>query len=132
MSNFFKNQRILLGAVLLIFLLCIGFFLYYFLTLSTSSIAQNIEQNLLGTQPENFSDENSPQKVLLSGEEIIDENEVNQIEVSTRDSYYIKINILANTVNIYKQDITGNYLVPFKVFICSIGEDTPLSRYLYD
>lgn len=132
MSNFFKNKKILLGMVLLVFLLlCISFFLYFFLPLSVSSEAQSIEQNLLDTPPENFSYENSTQKVLLSREENIDENKINQIEVSTRDSYYIKVNILTNTVNIYKHDITGNYLVPFKVFICSIGEDTPLSRYLY-
>jgi lipoprotein-anchoring transpeptidase ErfK/SrfK len=39
--------------------------------------------------------------------------------------YYIKINISANVVNIYKKDNQNNYTIPYKVMICSVGENTP-------
>ena len=39
--------------------------------------------------------------------------------------YYIKVNIGANVVTIYKKDANGEYTVPVKAMICSTGEYTP-------
>lgn len=40
-------------------------------------------------------------------------------------SYYIKVNIQAQTVTIYTQDDTGEFTIPVKSMICSTGTSTP-------
>lgn len=41
--------------------------------------------------------------------------------------YYIKVNNQANVVTVYKKDKNGNYTVPVRAMICSIGDATPSS-----
>lgn len=43
--------------------------------------------------------------------------------ISSKYPYYIKVNRLANCVTIYKQDTNGNYTVPVKAMICSVGKN---------
>lgn len=43
--------------------------------------------------------------------------------------YLIKINRVACTVTIYKQDNKGNYTVPVKAMLCSPGWETPLGTF---
>ena len=43
--------------------------------------------------------------------------------------YYIRINRAQNVVTIYSQDASGNYTIPFKAFVCSTGDATPLGTY---
>ena len=43
------------------------------------------------------------------------------------DTYYVKINLMANVVNIYTKDANGNYTVPVKALLCSTGKATPTS-----
>lgn len=45
--------------------------------------------------------------------------------------YYIKVNRQANCVTIYTKDESGNYTVPYKSMICSVGLNnrTPLGTY---
>ena len=132
MSNLLKDKRLLLGIVFItILIFCFCIFICFSLFMPASFNIQGID-NTLEVHSEEFYDENYSQKVVLSEEESTSENVINEIEVSTQDAYYIKVNTLANTVNVYKYDITGNYLVPFNAFVCSIGEDTPLSRYLFN
>lgn len=45
--------------------------------------------------------------------------------------YYIKINNQANVVTIYTKDQNGNYTVPYKAMICSIGTATPAAGNVY-
>lgn len=45
--------------------------------------------------------------------------------------YYIKINNQANVVTIYTKDENGNYTVPYKAMICSIGTATPAAGNVY-
>lgn len=45
--------------------------------------------------------------------------------------YYIKINNHANVVTIYTKDEAGNYTVPYKAMICSIGTATPAAGSIY-
>ena len=42
-----------------------------------------------------------------------------------RKPYYVRINYIANTVNIFTLDENGDYTVPYKVMVCSTGDDTP-------
>lgn len=39
--------------------------------------------------------------------------------------YYVTVNLTDNIVTVYEQDEAGNYTVPKKAFLCSVGEDTP-------
>ena len=39
--------------------------------------------------------------------------------------YYVTVNLTDNIVTVYEQDETGEYNVPIKAFLCSVGEDTP-------
>ena len=43
-----------------------------------------------------------------------------------KESYYIKVNLKANVVTIYK-GVEGNYDTPVNAMICSTGTDTPRS-----
>ena len=131
MSNLLKSKKFFLGIIFIFILIfCFCLFIYFSAFIPASSNIKDID-NAIEIQAEEFYDENYSQKVVISEDENSSENVINEIEVLTQDSYYIKVNTLANTVTVYKYDITGNYLVPFKAFVCSIGEDTPLSRYLY-
>ena len=61
-------------------------------------------------------------------EEKKDNNNTNQQQSTPTKSttpYYIKVNIQANVVTIYKKDANGEYTVPVKAMICSTGEYTP-------
>jgi len=40
-------------------------------------------------------------------------------------SYYIKVNVGANTVTVYSRDAAGNFTQPFMAMVCSTGWDTP-------
>ena len=44
-----------------------------------------------------------------------------------RYPYWIKVNCAANTVTVYGKDADGNYNVPIKAMVCSIGSSTPRS-----
>lgn len=51
----------------------------------------------------------------------------NTSTTNEKSKYYIKINNKANVVTIYKQDNKGEYTIPVKAMICSIGTATPTS-----
>lgn len=60
------------------------------------------------------------------------ESESNKTSTAKKESvdypYYIRVNRQANCVTIYKKDAEGNYTVPVKAMVCSVGLDgkTPL------
>ena len=41
--------------------------------------------------------------------------------------YWIKVNCAANTVTVYGKDANGNYTVPIRPMVCSVGSSTPRS-----
>lgn len=43
--------------------------------------------------------------------------------------YYIKVNKQQNCVTIYEKDERGEYTVPVKAMVCSVGADTPLGVF---
>ncbi len=46
-----------------------------------------------------------------------------------QSSYAIKINKATRTVYVMTKDSSGNYTIPFKTFMCSVGPDTPLGSF---
>lgn len=75
---------------------------------------------------------NSPMIIELesNNEEIIGNElieEIPEIDYPTGDAkYYIKVNVLAQTVTIYSKDINDSYSKPIKSMVCSTGESTPI------
>lgn len=56
------------------------------------------------------------------------ETEIEIVEKKTDTPYYIKVNRAANCVTVYSKDTNGEYTVPVKAMVCSVGLDgkTPL------
>lgn len=75
------------------------------------------EENTQTTEEELPQDEEQPKEVALKTENNI--------------PYYIKINNQANVVTIYTKDEVGNYTIPYKAMICSIGTATPAAGNVY-
>lgn len=44
--------------------------------------------------------------------------------------YLIAVNRIQNTVTVYRQDEEGNYTIPDRAFVCSVGDNTPTGYYL--
>ena len=92
---------------------------------------QAIEENILEAQvEENQIEENEETEPL--DENVIDENAIKESKVKdekeikdNKNKYYVKVNNQANVVTIYTKDSEGNYTVPVKAMVCSIGTATP-------
>lgn len=86
------------------------------------------EETILEAQiSNNETDENTPVDENIIDEKAIKESKVeNEKEIKdNKNKYYIKINNQANVVTIYTKDTEGNYTVPVKAMVCSIGTATP-------
>ena len=44
---------------------------------------------------------------------------------NTDFQYSIDVNLTNNQVMVYKKDQNGQYTIPYKTFVCSVGEGTP-------
>ena len=66
--------------------------------------------------------------VSLSGA-ITDTEAEAKINPDAAFPYYVKVNRIANTVTVFAQDSNGAYTIPYKAFVCSAGEYTPLGTY---
>jgi hypothetical protein len=90
---------------------------------------ENEEENIIVVMLEgNGENEENQNTALLNNEDKIEENNTNTTTQENYDgSYYIKVNIQANVVTIYSKDTSGNYTIPVKAMVCSIGTDTPKS-----
>ena len=90
--------------------------------------SSDIQENVNNEEGE----ENNIIKVVVDEE---DSNQNNQTFIEQGNSqnqentskYYIKINNEMNVVTVYKKDKVGEYTIPIKAMICSIGEATPTS-----
>ena len=91
---------------------------------------ENIEETeIYGNELNEITEETEP-----VDENVIDENAVKESKVENekeikenKNKYYVKVNNTANVVTIYTKDAEGNYTVPVKAMICSIGTATPTS-----
>lgn len=52
-----------------------------------------------------------------------------QAEAKVDYPYYIKVNKQQNVVTVYSKDEKGNYTVPVRAMICSVGADTPIGIF---
>lgn len=88
------------------------------------------EQPTLIDIDETSEEENVPR---IDGEEQQEEKQKeNKNEETNNDiPYYIKVNNQANVVTIYTKDGDGNYTIPYKSMICSIGTATPAAGNIY-
>ena len=87
----------------------------------------NIEENEEKTIENEILEETEPLDENVIDENAIKESKItneNQVKEST-NKYYVKVNNQANVVTIYTKDSEGNYTVPVKAMICSIGTSTP-------
>lgn len=71
------------------------------------------QENIVGEPPPNVD------QIEEEPEEKTEEKQ------SKKPKYYIKVNNQANVVTIYTKDSNGNYTVPYKAMVCSIGTATP-------
>lgn len=85
--------------------------------LSTEDADENIEN----INPEDTSWDEDAEETK------VDEKEEQKAKETSTNTYYIKINYIANVVTVYKKDNEGNYTIPVKALICSTGKATPTS-----
>ena len=52
-----------------------------------------------------------------------------QVNAASNYPYLLKINKTTNVVTVYEQDDAGKYTKPYKAFICSTGNDTPIGTF---
>ena len=100
---------------------------------------QEIIENNVETTENEITEETEPVDEITEetepvDENVIDENAVKESKVENekeikenKNKYYVKVNNTANVVTIYTKDAEGNYTVPVKAMICSIGTATPTS-----
>ena len=129
-----KKIIVILGAILLILLVISAIVIIIKVNKSkeTKEVIQQIEQleqeetEPIMTQIQEESLEEPPFLIDEMTDEIEEEKEEPETKKVTQTSkYYIKVNNQANVVTIYTKDSNGNYTVPYKAMICSIGTATP-------
>lgn len=54
---------------------------------------------------------------------------VPQIAQATEYPYEVEVNLTQNVVTVYKKDAAGNYTVPDRAFVCSVGPATPTGTF---
>lgn len=125
-----KKKSILIFTVfiLLIISAIIAIILLYFQGKEEELITS--KSNILYYSESKNNMEGEDNKVLLVG--LKDKKDKNNQSVDIKNApYYIKVNNEANVVTVYKKDTVGEYTVPIKAMICSIGTATPESG-VYD
>lgn len=136
MKEITKKYGILIVILSLIIVVLIG--IAATTLLKRNNVNKNNENNMEKNSEvqdnennEKGQEENNVIKVVID-EDDVNQNKQNFIdEGNTQEEntskYYIKINNEMNVVTIYKKDKVGEYTIPIKAMICSIGEATPTS-----
>lgn len=135
MSNKIKNKKviIILSLVLIMLIAILAIIIKVNIPKETKEVIQEIGQvdqekiNCITTQRQENILEEPPLNIDQIKEEEPEEEPEEGIKngQSQTPRYYIKVNNQANVVTIYTQDANGNYTVPYKAMICSIGTATP-------
>lgn len=114
-------------------------------SINTSVESLKIEQELsneetldiwkMQEKEENGVEQNNIEKNLIEQNTIEENNAENTVKSTNKADkeikYYIKVNNQANVVNIYTKDKNGEFTVPYKAMICSIGKATPAAGNIY-
>ena len=54
---------------------------------------------------------------------------VPQMAQAAEYPYEVEVNLTQNVVTVYKKDAAGNYTVPDRAFVCSVGPATPTGTF---
>ncbi len=134
-----KNKKILLIVVIAILVLLIAGTIVYTISISKNNkTIETMGEIIYNQEPENSVDNNVVENNIdetNQTNDVKEENKVTEDKNSTdskkttstkeEDKYYIKVNNAANVVTIYTKDANGDYTVPVKAMVCSIGTATP-------
>lgn len=131
-----KKYGLIIALVVLIIIIMIGIikFINSKKEVEVSELENAVAQEEDEIVPVNVDEAQNEENTPVTEEEPPQEEEqpkevVNKIDNSI--PYYIKINNQANVVTIYTKDESGNYTVPYKAMICSIGTATPAAGSIY-
>ena len=93
-------------------------------------ILQNIGEEEYKKEELAMDDSSENEKIEESGENVQDDQNGTR-KKNSRYPYYIKVNRQANCVTVYGQDANGEYTVPVKAMVCSVGvaNATPLGTF---
>lgn len=126
-----KKMLVILGAILIILLVVLAIIMIKINNPNrTKEVVQEIGQVGEGkiicetTERQQAILEEPPLNVDQIDNEDEPEEKVEEKQSQT-PKYYIKVNNQANVVTIYTKDSNGNYTVPYKAMVCSIGTATP-------
>lgn len=126
-----KKTLVMLGLVLIILLAILAIIIIKInMPNRTKEVIQEIGQVEQGkivceiTERQEVIIEEPPLNVDQIDDEEEPEGEKEEKQLET-PKYYIKVNNQANVVTIYTKDTNGNYTVPYKAMVCSIGTATP-------
>ncbi len=134
-----STNKILITLVsILILLLITAVILFSIVIKNTSKIEENkatamTEDNTLNLIDIEKVEKNQNILVAYLGENNVDSgvieigtDKINNVTENNLAPYYIKVNVQANTLTVYKKDGNGNYNIPLKAMICSCGSETPV------
>ncbi len=129
-----KNKKIaiILGLIGLILVVILAIVIIKIkMPKETKEVVQEIEQveqekiEDVTTQSQEDILEEPPLYVDQIDEETEEETKGTTENKVQTSKYYIKVNNQENVVTIYTKDSNGNYTIPYKAMICSIGTATP-------
>lgn len=123
-----KKGLVILISILVVLLLILAVIAIINMSKETKEVMQETVEigkqektEIITTNRQQINSEEPPPNV-----EQIEEKEEPEVEQKKQEiKYYIKVNNQANVVTIYTKDKNGNYTVPYKAMICSIGKATP-------
>lgn len=101
-------------------------------------ITETESETMESTQTENTENADSEATEIVENPDNVNPNkpEVNPAPIVTPTvpeyPYYIKVNRQMNCITIYSKDANGNYTIPVKAMVCSVGKevgDTPTGVY---
>ena len=99
-------------------------------TIDEEQLEEEKEEETEEINEENLSEE---EKQKLAEERKKREEELKKKQEEARKAqsqgkpFWIKVNCAANTVTVYGKDGDGNYTVPVRAMVCSVGSSTPRS-----
>lgn len=94
---------------------------------TNSEVTNNYERIII-----DLTDDENSEYIKIGPEENIEEQCNEEVEnkesnLGSEIKYYIKVNYIANVVNIYIKDENGEFTKPYKAMVCSTGVATPTS-----
>ncbi len=134
-----KERLIIAICIFLVILILLPLFIIFNFQKQNKLLSKK-DSNILYYNENEFENENKGDDDVIVVN-VDDENETYESQPTNEEKpkneetkpkvqnipYYIKINNKANTVTVYKKDAKGEYTVPIKAMICSIGDATPES-----